>query len=388
MREVGGFGPGFDFVRIALALGVMAWHSLAAVSGETVAGKSTPIWLAIYAILPMFFALSGFLVTGSALRLPLRDYVLNRTFRIVPALAVDIGLSALILGPVFTVVSLSAYVHGPEFWRYFFNVVGYIHYTLPGVFLDNPLHGIVNGSLWTVPYEIACYVVMSTMIALGIVRSSRWTAVLAVAWLAASVALTSVLVGKPASLPVKVLDLLFVKNGAELVGYFLGGSALYLARDRVPFDHRIAAGLVAVLAILSVVLPGDVWFGRPILALLLLPALVYLVIYFGMLPLPKVPVFDRGDYSYGVYLYHFPLLQALQHLVGFTPWYALFAAAFVPVTAMAIFSWHLIEKPILKQRKRFSLVGARLAAADAARGVVAADPVAVTPAAVSPAATR
>ena len=189
MSEVGGFGPGFDFLRIALALGVMLWHSLAAVDGNTLAGKDTPAWLAVYAILPMFFALSGFLVTGSAMRLPLSQYILNRVFRIVPALGVDILLSALILGPIFTAFTLADYFGGEQFGRYFLNIIGIIHYQLPGVFLDNPLGGVVNGSLWTVPYEILCYVLMSVMIGVGIVRNPGWTGAVAVSWLLVAVAL-------------------------------------------------------------------------------------------------------------------------------------------------------------------------------------------------------
>lgn len=373
MRAAGGFGPGFDFVRIALAVGVMVWHALAAVAGDTDAGKASPVWMAIYAILPMFFALSGFLVTGSALRLPLKQYVLNRVFRIVPALGVDIGLSALVLGPLFTAFTLAAYFSGHQFWIYFLNIVGFVHYQLPGVFLDNPLHGIVNGSLWTVPYEIACYVVMSLMIAAGIVRSARWAALIAVGWLAAGVVLDAA-GGTGVALVDKGLGFLFLKNGATLVAYFLGGSALYLARARVPFDHRIAAALVAVLAAVSLLVPGTAVWGRPVLALACLPVFVYLVAYAGMLRLPAVPLFDRGDYSYGVYLYHFPILQALQHVFGFRSWLLLAMIAIVPVTAMAMFSWHLIEKPILKQRKRFSLVGARIAASEAAMVPVATEP--------------
>ena len=148
-----------------------------------------------------------------------------------------------------------------------------------------------------------------------------------------------------------------------LAAYFLGGSSLYLIKARIPFDKRIAAAIVAVLVVLSATMDGNFWWAKPLFSLLCLPLLVYLVIYLGFLDLPKVPVFDRGDYSYGVYLYHFPVLQALQHLFHFQSWLALMGTGFVPVTLLAMFSWHFIEKPILKQRKRFSLVGAKLAAA-------------------------
>ena len=81
--------------------------------------------------------------------------------------------------------------------------------------------------------------------------------------------------------------------------------------------------------------------------------------------LPKIPVFDRGDYSYGVYLYHFPILQAMQLLFDFSVWYSLLVAATIPVSLMAMFSWHTIEKPLLRFRKKFSLVGQRIVAQEA-----------------------
>ncbi len=361
LREVGGFGPGFDFVRIALAFGVLIWHALAAVEGNTLAGKATIFWMPIYAILPMFFALSGFLVTGSALRLPLREYILNRSFRIVPALAVDIGLSALILGPIFTTYALSTYFTHPEFLRYFLNIVGYIHYELPGVFKDNRLAAVVNGSLWTVPWEIGCYVVMSLMIRFGLIRNLPVTVFLAVGWLVAGLLYFELQPQTGYDLVDRGLHFGLLANGAVLIPYFLFGAAFYLAKDRIPFDGRIAGLFVAGLLLASVFADGNYWWRQPILGIICLIPCVYIVVFLGLLRLPSLPVFNRGDYSYGVYLYHFPILQALQHLFGFDRWYLLFAAAFVPVTAMAMFSWHTIEKPILKQRKRFSLVGKRIA---------------------------
>ena len=75
----------------------------------------------------MFFILSGFLVAGSGQRLSLGDFIANRSLRIVPALAVDIVLCALILGPIFTVLPLGEYFTHQTFFDYFWNIVGAIH---------------------------------------------------------------------------------------------------------------------------------------------------------------------------------------------------------------------------------------------------------------------
>lgn len=359
-----GFGPGFDLVRIVLAFGVVAWHCVSVVYGGNDETATGLIWPFIYAILPMFFALSGFLVTASALRLPLREYILNRSFRIIPALAVDIFFFALVLGPIITTVSLGAYFSDPKFWLYFGNILGWVHYQLPGVFLDNPLSNVVNGALWTVPYEMLCYVVMSLMIWLGWI--SQWRLVLLSVLVITGTAAALHLLGFQTGVASvdKLVNFMFFTKGASLVPCFLAGSAIYLMRDFVPFDGRIAAAVIAMLVAVGLLAPGN-WFGNPLwIAGSVLP-FSYLVVWFGLCDLPKLPLFDRGDYSYGVYLYHFPILQLMEKLFGFGQWYTLFLVGSVPITLFAMFSWHRIEKPILMQRKRFSKVGARLAREEA-----------------------
>jgi peptidoglycan/LPS O-acetylase OafA/YrhL len=112
----------------------------------------------------MFFALSGFLIAGSADRLNLRNFLINRGLRIVPALAVEIIISALLIGPVFTTYPLPTYFKDAVFWHYFTNIFGWIQYQLPGVFLDHSSSGVINQSLWTVPFEVDCYALISGVI--------------------------------------------------------------------------------------------------------------------------------------------------------------------------------------------------------------------------------
>jgi peptidoglycan/LPS O-acetylase OafA/YrhL len=71
-----GFGPGFDFLRLCLALSVLWFHSFVIV-GAMDQIEATPLWYAIYMIMPIFFALSGFLVAASALRLSIRNIFIN-----------------------------------------------------------------------------------------------------------------------------------------------------------------------------------------------------------------------------------------------------------------------------------------------------------------------
>jgi peptidoglycan/LPS O-acetylase OafA/YrhL len=128
-----GYGAGFDFLRIFLALSIVAWHT-ATLTGHRDLARSTSFWFAEYFLVPCFFMLSGFLVAGSGMRLSLREFCLNRLIRICPALFVDVCFSALVIGPIVTVLPLSIYFLGRTFFTYGLNVVGWPHYLLPGVF--------------------------------------------------------------------------------------------------------------------------------------------------------------------------------------------------------------------------------------------------------------
>jgi peptidoglycan/LPS O-acetylase OafA/YrhL len=114
-----GIGPGFDFIRIFLALTIVAVHTFI-LSGHRHWVEHGQLWFVEVSLVPMFFALSGFLVSASGQRLSLKNFLINRGLRIVPALTVDVIVCALILGPLVTTVSLQQYFSDPQFFRYFF----------------------------------------------------------------------------------------------------------------------------------------------------------------------------------------------------------------------------------------------------------------------------
>lgn len=344
-----GIGPGFDTLRVSLAFAVILWHSYALCWGSIDAVKHSPAWAFGYAVLPVFFALSGFLVTGSALRLSLGRFAASRVLRIVPALVVDTLVTVLVLGPLLTTVPLAVYFSHGETARYLLNMVGEIHFVLPGLFVDNPLPRIVNGSLWTIPPELACYVVMAGLILFGWVRRWQVVAIGAFAFLAV-VALAPLM---PAAwhFPGKG----FIQGpGMKLVPMFLLGSLSYLLADRIPYSRAVFAVAVALLVAAGFLADGLAMFTNPAWVVLSAPLLVYVMLFLGLTRLPRTPFFDRGDYSYGVYLYGFPIQQTLVQVFGLREPLVLFALAIPPVTLLAMFSWHVVEKPTLRLRKGFS----------------------------------
>jgi peptidoglycan/LPS O-acetylase OafA/YrhL len=128
---------GFDYLRVCLAVGVIVVHSTSVSYGHQ---SDHAVWggpqrTLEHLILPMFFALSGFLVAGSLERCPtLVSFFGLRLLRIVPALSVEVLLSAMIFGPLLSAFDLRAYFTDPEFYSYFLNVTGNIHYLLPRCF--------------------------------------------------------------------------------------------------------------------------------------------------------------------------------------------------------------------------------------------------------------
>ena len=127
LRANNGEGPGFNALRLALSLLILGAHS-----GWVAGMDGSHDWVGLQglfrlSLVPAFFALSGFLVTGSALRTgAVRPFITLRFIRIVPALLVEVTLSALVLGPIFTTYLLSDYFHDIRFLEYFGNVVGRI----------------------------------------------------------------------------------------------------------------------------------------------------------------------------------------------------------------------------------------------------------------------
>lgn len=61
-----------------------------------------------------------------------------------------------------------------------------------------------------------------------------------------------------------------------------------------------------------------------------------------------------GDFSYGIYILHFPILQILISYGLFTklPWLALGVSSFL-ILFSAFLLWHLIEKPCLRKSSHY-----------------------------------
>lgn len=334
-----GAGPGFDFWRFFLSICVIFLHSFHVAYGTSVGGARIAAFDAGFgAILPIFFGLSGFLVAGSAIRVAkLTTFLGFRALRLMPALAVEVTLSALILGPILTTVPLSRYFTAHDFWAYWGNIVGRVRFTLPGLFATNPVANTVNENLWTLHAELICYMILGVAIALKLLPARRWVLLL---WAVASLTMIVLEVGTG----------LFARGSLYPTSLFIyafcTGVVAFLWRDRIPVSLPLMAAAIPVyLLCYTLRLPS---------VLAMLP-LIYIMIWVGMQPRLQSPLFKKGDYSYGLYLYGFVIQQTLALcLPNLRSWWFIFPATLVLTLLFAIASWHLIEKPALKLKRFLS----------------------------------
>ena len=211
-------------------------------------------------------------------------------------------------------------------------------------FAGNPIPGVINGSTWSIPYEFFCYLGVATLTAAGCLR--RRGVVLAL--FAASVCVSLLALVQHWHYGGKWLGeaLGSPQFWARLLPYYLAGVAFYLWRDRLALRGRWAALAVGLAGVGCVVPDG--------LALLFPVAGTYLIFWLAYTPwlqLPKVARF--GDFSYGAYLYAFPVEQLVMQALGGTVRPVVLFALATPVTMLcAAASWYGVERWFLQPIRR------------------------------------
>jgi peptidoglycan/LPS O-acetylase OafA/YrhL len=293
----------------------------------------------------VFFAISGFLVTASWVSdSRLRSFVMRRALRILPGLWVVL-LVTVAVGLVVTALPVVSYLTALDTWRYPVEraVVFSTRPSLPGVFATNPYGSAVNGSLWTLPVEVTAYGATLLLGVMGLLARRR-EVVLAVTVLLVAFQETFL----PAADAFDVGSAGTVLHWLVHFGVFYAvGALLFLYRERIPLSFiAAAAGLALWVASFDTGV-------QTIVGQLTLP---YAVLVFGY----RAPeVVDRvmrsiGDLSYGTYIYAFPVQQTIIHYDrGIGP--PALIALTVPITyACAYASWHLVERPALRLRRRLT----------------------------------
>ncbi len=367
-QKYDGIYPGFHFLRHILAFIILFHHSrillrgIDVVTGDYVKGNilSTvggDFSLAdfsvellrpfLFALVGGFFALSGFLVADSAIRTKdIKVFLTFRILRIFPALMSEVTLSALLLGVAFTTLPLSEYFSSPMLYHYFGNILGDVHYFLPGVFVNNPISGMVNGNLWTLPSEFHCYLIMAGLMLTRVLFNQRMFLVVFIILSIAALLLPF------------FTDWVTRSDNTHFSGWFIvylffAGVFCSLFSSRIPMNIWIftALGILYVFTMLFSV--SDFFSGL---------CLVYCTLYLGTLKYEWFDKLVKADYSYGSYLYGYPIAQSVVYVlmgIGITTMPKalalplVFGITFALTILFASVSWRFIEKPCLNLKKYF-----------------------------------
>ena len=341
----------FDTIRLLAAASVIISHAFSLVDGYEI---NEPLFVASNGQITIgrsavaaFFVVSGLLISLSFDRSPSwHRFVTNRALRLFPALWVCLLLTVFVFGAAATTVPLSEFLGSRETWGFMGNAVFLqLNPSLPGVFDGHPESDSFNSSLWTLKYEVACYVIGAIMLSFGKLRLQ----LVAIAWFGAMIA--TPIIGNPIGQHGFMYYLAWL---VWLFRFYGAGMLLYLLRDRIPVAKGpalVSLALVLLATFTPVYTEALAMFG----AYALIAAAFLASGWFKRLT-------HRGDLSYGVYIYAFPVQQFFVPFSNETavPWLTNVALS-LPVTFfLAWLSWHFVERPALSLK---TVIGARKTAA-------------------------
>ena len=325
----------FDFIRLVAAFLVLYGHSFVFL------GLPEPLFLSWVPLGPLgvyiFFTISGYLITESWERDPnLIRFFQRRALRIFPGLIVCVLLLIFFLGLLLTTLSWQDYFKNQYTWQYLSNIVLYITYYLPGTFATNRVPNAVNGSLWSLPAEFFMYILVAVF---GCIKVNRWF----YPFFAFLLMLASYFWAT------KSKEMLVIYNTdlrqVVMCGvYFWVGSAFYKFKIKQYFS---VSSIVMAFILLCCFEKSSFMF---VAAWILLPIIV-LGFGFSYSDLLHRLV-STGDYSYGVYIYAFPIQQSVVYLYPNMSIGLYLLVCSILTMVCAFFSWHLIEKKALLLKPR------------------------------------
>jgi peptidoglycan/LPS O-acetylase OafA/YrhL len=333
----------FNLIRLMAATGVIFSHSYALsgrIAAEPIARLLRIADLAGICVV-VFFIVSGYLIAQSVSRRPpVLYYIAARVLRIFPGLALSTFLVVFLIGPTATELPIPTYFANALTWEYAaYNLILQTGHFLPGVFLHNPVPMGVNGSLWTVQIEVFLYLVMLVAMVSGIFRR-RVTAVLfmalcMLAWLLAPDAILPVLPSNDAYMM------------PRLIGSFMLGVFFSVTREYVPLSRL---GVLFAIACVYLVSGSITPFYYALYA-----TIAYSTLVIAFHPRMQVDAFKKvGDYSYGLYVFAFPVQQCIVQMFGPIEPLALFASSYAVTLPIAVLSWEVVERRALRWKVGFT----------------------------------
>jgi peptidoglycan/LPS O-acetylase OafA/YrhL len=323
----------FDIVRLSLAFIVLLVHSAEVTRNPDI--RFLAHFLNSDFAVKGFFAISGFLIAKSYLRSKsLTSYFIKRAQRILPAY-IFVVIMCFVIGLCLTTLPIVDFLKNKETVKYLianFSFLNFIQPSLPGVFTSNPNQPL-DGSLWTIKAELSLYVLLPFVLPLMKKNPLKvWGAIffISCAWF---FYFTVVYTGAKADT--------LAKQFISLSSYFFFGSLL--ATHQPTFDRLKEITIISLVVFLLFKDTDYSFLVEPI-------AFSSVVILFCTNLCSEIKISQYGDLSYGMYLYHWPIIQVLQHFGVFNANAFLGLLMTIVITvALAYTSWNLLESRFLKR---------------------------------------
>lgn len=338
-----------DCLRLILASIVALFH-LCAVA-NTPAFSLLGSYLSPHFAVRSFFVISGLLIYRSYTRSSsVSSYLKKRARRIYPAYFTIVMLAAIALCPLSILPPLQYF--GVGFWKYLGANLLFLNFlapSLPGVFTSNSLP-VVNAALWTLKIEVAFYLLVPIMhhlcVSFGTKKVMGTIFCLSCIW-KYGFALLAVLYHSPGLYSLDNSRSIYSQLEVQLPGqlvYFSAGILLFLYFDTLRLHFRSISCITACLFLI------DHWFTGGVLDVLWISGVVFVFGFWRYLG----DFTKFGDFSYGVYIVHFPILQTLAALglVGVSPSVFVLASVFL-IACAGLLMWNLVEKRFLANSSHY-----------------------------------
>ena len=298
----------FDYIRILLAIFVIVAHSYPIFFGVGASDIITSKLLRTESLGGIavigFFILSGFMITQSILHCKsMKEFMLKRVIRVFPALIVMLLLTIFVLGPMVYDGNIADYFKNPSVWKYLgqnINLFGNTAYTIDGVFTINPYPGAINGSLWSLKHEFILYIVLMVLSMCAVLKNRKTMlgfTIVSIITYVLNIQLTPIF-----NHLTYIGVIMEINQFVKLTMYFLIGSSIYLYRDKIKMNFQYF--MLAVIILLAGITLNATKYA-------LIITMPYIIMYIGTFKFKKNILGKIGDFSYGLYIYAFPIQQLL-----------------------------------------------------------------------------
>lgn len=334
----------FDFLRFLASLFVLITHSFALKGipdNLDYLGKITNMYFPFsFFGVQFFFLISGYLILKSYLSdRRLIPYFWKRFLRLIPGLTVLLLFVAFILGPYFTTLTITDYFSEWRTIRNFLMSVSIFRLggNLPGVFTSQPIANELVGSLWTLPFEVIFYISIPILVFFRILKYRIFL-------LFIYILLTFLCFFPYLTHEYKIPFFQFrLSNLISFSSFFIGGMLVYIYKDTIKFKPVILIGSLVFIAYSFIF--NNSWcilFSGHILV-------PYVLFYIAFIPCFLNKFGKWGDFSYGIYIYGFPIQQTIIFLTdNNTSVEIVIFLSIVFTLPFAYLSWKFVEKPALR----------------------------------------